>query len=207
MEQSLVWPVHFYEFHWESHDQHAASLRRACYDLEQQGLTSGVAAGAKGGLYESAFNFLDHDDRAIQEFADWVKECFLHSITDANQAYWPEHTDIKIDLHESWCHITRDGGYHDMHTHPDSSWSAIYYLDIGDMRSSPGNGVNRFYNSNRSMYVDMGTAWITANTTMDTSAQNGKLVIFPSWVPHSAITYRGIQDRIVIAVNCRATKA
>lgn len=84
---------------------------------------------------------------------------------------------------------------------------AIYYLDVGDMKWGSTNGVNRFYNSNRNMYIDMGTSYMTANTSYDMDAENGMLVIFPSWVPHSAITYRGAQDRMVIAVNCRITRA
>lgn len=207
MEQMLIWSVPIYEFHWEQHDDYADALKRVCYDLERQGDISGVAPGAKGGLYESTFNFVTYDDPAVLTFSHWIKHCFFQAAKDTNASYWASNIQLQIELHESWCHITRDGGYHDMHTHPDSSWSAIYYLDTGAMKAGSTNGVNRFYNSNRNMYVDMGTAFITANTSYDVEAAPGKLVIFPSWVPHSAITYRGDQDRLVIAVNCRIKKA
>jgi hypothetical protein len=32
------------------------------------------------------------------------------------------------------------------------------------------------------------------------------MVVFPSWVNHSATTYRGTKDRIVIALNCKITR-
>lgn len=207
MQSLQLWSVPFYEFHWEQHDDFEDDLKRVCYELEKQGITSGVAPGAKGGLYESPFNFVKHENPAVLAFSHWVKGCFFQAAKDSNLSYWQPGSNLQIELHESWCHITKDGGYHDMHTHPDSSWSAIYYLDIGDMRSNSTNGVNRFYNSNRNMYVDMGTAYMSANTSMDVEAEAGKLIIFPSWVPHSAITYRGDRDRLVIAVNCRITRA
>lgn len=206
MQSLQLWSVPFYEFYWEQHDDFSAQLKQLCYDLEKQGQTSGVAPGAKGGLYESAFNFVEYDDPAVLTFSHWVKHCFFQAAKDTNLSYWQPGSNLAIELHESWCHITRDGGYHDMHTHPDSSWSAIYYLDIGDMKPNSTNGVNRFYNSNRNMYVDLGTAYMSANTSLDVEAEDGKLVIFPSWVPHSAITYRGDLDRLVIAINCRIKK-
>jgi hypothetical protein len=53
------------------------------------------------------------------------------------------------------------------------------------------------------MYVDPGTAWMQNSTSTDFIAEPGMMVIFPSWVPHSALTYRGTQDRLVIALNCK----
>jgi uncharacterized protein (TIGR02466 family) len=114
---------------------------------------------------------------------------------------------VSVEIHESWCHITQDAGYHDMHVHPNSSWSAIYYLETGDTDVTTKNGVNRFYNPNNSMYLDAGTAWVTANTSIDMAAEAGMMVVFPSWVPHSAVQYRGDRDRIVIAANCRIQPA
>lgn len=79
----------------------------------------------------------------------------------------------------------------------------IYYVDIGDMQSGTNNGINRFYNANHCMYVDAGTAWMQNTTSTDFFAEPGMMIVFPSWVHHSALPYRGERDRIVIAANCR----
>jgi uncharacterized protein (TIGR02466 family) len=115
---------------------------------------------------------------------------------------------VTVEIHESWCHITRDGGYHDMHAHPGSSWSAIYYVDTGDMGAAEDkNGVNRFYNPNNCAYADAGMAWTNRITSIDFRAEPGMMVVFPSWLQHSAVVYRGTKDRIVIALNCRITRS
>ena len=203
MQPIALWPVMFYDFQWSDHDHWVQDLTKLCYELEAKKHVSGIAPQAKRGLYESGFDFVQDDSPAVQAFATWVRQCFSQAITHANQAFWPTGLNLDVDIHESWCHITRDGGYHDLHAHPDSSWSAIYYLDIGDMKSGDKNGVNRFYNPNHCMYVDPGTAWMQNSTSTDFIAEPGMMVIFPSWVPHSALTYRGTQDRLVIALNCK----
>ena len=196
-----------YDFQWAEHDQYRRELADVCYDLETKKHVSNVAPDAKRGLYESGFDFVTTESPAVLAFSHWVKGCFFQAAAATNKKYWPAGMNVSVEIHESWCHITRDGGYHDMHAHPNSSWSAIYYLDTGDMADDPKNGVNRFYNPHHSMYLDAGTAWVTGSTSIDFQAQPGMLIVFPSWVNHSATTYRGKKDRIVIALNCRITRA
>jgi uncharacterized protein (TIGR02466 family) len=195
-----------YDFQWAEHDQYRRELADVCYDLEAKKHVSNVAPDAKRGLYESGFDFVTTQSPAVLAFSHWVKGCFFQAAAAANKKYWPAGMNVSVEIHESWCHITRDGGYHDMHTHPNSSWSAIYYVDTGNMGDDPKNGVNRFYNPHHSMYLDAGTAWVTGSTSIDFKAQPGMLVVFPSWVNHAATVYRGSKDRIVIALNCKITR-
>ena len=207
MQTIPLWPVLLYDFQWAEHNQYQDELKKVCYDLEAKKHVSNVAPDAKRGLYESGFDFVVTDNTAVLAFSHWVKGCFFQAAAAANKKYWPAGINVNVEIHESWCHITRDGGYHDMHAHPNSSWSAIYYVDTGDMGTDNKNGVNRFYNPNNSMYLDAGTAWTTANTSIDFLGEPGMMVVFPSWVNHSATTYRGAKDRIVIALNCKITRA
>ena len=207
MQPISLWPVWFYDFQWEDHDQHTEHLREICYAQELERNLSHVAINAKGNLYESGFDFLKIDNKSVQALATWIAVCFRQAAGHANQLAWADGRSVNVNIHESWCHITRDGGFHDMHAHPDSSWSAIYYLDIGDMRPGTNNGVNRFYNPNHCMYVDAGTAWMQRQTSTDFFGEPGMLIVFPSWVQHSALTYRGNRDRLVIAANCKISNS
>lgn len=207
MQAIPLWPVMFYDFQWAQHDQYQDQLKQICRDLEQKQQVSGVAPSAKYGLYESSFDFCKIPDPAVEAFSHWVKDCIFKSALNANQSYWPRGMNVEIQLHESWCHITRDGGYHDVHTHPMSSWSCIYYLDCGDTDHVNKNGVNRFFCPYENQYLDAGTAWTAANTSIDFKAENGMMIVFPSWVQHNALTYRGQRERYVIAVNARINRA
>lgn len=203
MQPLPVWPTMFYDFDWPHHQQHVAGIKRVCYQLEKEKNISGVAPDAKRGLYESGFNFLNYDDPDVRALADWMKKSIFQAAADVNKKYWPSNMNVMVNIHESWCHITRDGGFHDMHMHPGSSWSAIYYVDIGDMDAASKNGANRFYNPNHTMWNDMGSAYMTASTSIDFKAEPGMMIVFPSHVQHSALQYRGDRDRIVIAINSK----
>lgn len=203
MQPLPMWPVMLYHFAWAEHEQHLETLREVCHEQQKQNNVSNIAEAAKNNLYESRFDFFTLPDPSVQALGHWIKDCFFQAAAHANKGYWPAGSNIQVEVHESWCHITHNGGYHDMHIHPNSSWSCIYYLDTGDMQAGTKNGNNRFFNPHNSMYMDIGTAWNTANTSIDIQPQPGMLIVFPSWLPHSALTYYGEQERIVISANCR----
>ena len=206
MQPMPLWPTMFYNFDWSEHNTHVEELKAVCRDLEQRNYVSNVAPDAKKGLYESGFEFVKHESSAVQAWGDWVKDCMFQASHHANKRYWPAGLNVQIELHESWCHITRDGGYHDMHIHPNSTWSCIYYLDVGDMDGATKNGLNRFYNSNNTMHTDVGTLYMSRDNSIDILADPGMLIVFPSWVPHSALPYRGQRERYILSANSRITK-
>lgn len=202
-----LWPIMMYHFQWPEHLRYQADLRQVCQDLEQAGHHSHVALQAKRGLYESAFDFCEHTHPAVQAWATWVKQCVFESAVHSCGTQWPADSSIVVELHESWCHITRDGGYHDVHIHANSSWSAIYYLDCGNMSMPDRNGINRFLRPYHPSYTDAGQIWVTSNSTIDIAAENGQLIVFPSWLQHSALPYHGAQERYVLSVNSRVQLA
>lgn len=205
MQAIPIWPTTLFYFQWAEHQTHAESIKQVCRTLEQQKQFSAVSSNIKHNLYESSFNFVETDNDSVEAWSHWVKDCIFKSAAQANTGHWPRGANIDIELHESWCHITRDGGYHDSHIHPGSSWSCIYYLDTGDMNIGDKNGVNRFYNPNNSMYVDAGTQYLAQSNSIDISPKPGMLIVFPSWIPHSALCYRGSQERYVLSANSRVT--
>lgn len=207
MQPINVWPVIMYDFQWAQHQKYKQQLKQVCQDLESKNSQSNVAPSAKRGLYESGFDFVTVPDPAVEALSHWIKDCLFKSAANANREYWPAGANINIEIHESWCHITRDGGYHDMHTHPGSSWSAIYYLDTGDMDAASKNGLNRFFCPYNNMYIDAGTAWTSRNTSIDITAQEGMLIVFPSFIQHNALTYCGEKERYVISVNSKVSLA
>jgi uncharacterized protein (TIGR02466 family) len=172
-------------------------------------VASRIAPAAKIGLYESPFNFFDADVPEVQalkgfcenalrsalEFVDARVFQGVHKVQGAN-----------IRLHESWVHVTRDGGFHSTHYHGNCSWCGIYYIDPGDCGADQLNGVNHFLPPFLSTYEDLGTKICGLDTAVF-APQEGNLVLFPSFVRHSATVYRGTRDRIVVAFNARVTAA
>ena len=72
----------------------------------------------------------------------------------------------------------------------------IYYLQCAECTADPPNGINRFYSPNA----------LEPNDVVDLAPTEGKLILFPGHVRHSALPYRGKQDRIVLSFNARLVK-
>lgn len=203
MQPIQAWSVPMFLFTWDRHSEYQNDLTKVCYQHQAQARTSGVATTVKSELYESDFDFLTDSDPAIQAFLEWARSSVFQAAKTSNQDRWSAGARIGIDIHESWCHITKPGGYHDMHIHPNSSWSAIYYVNIGDSDVTKRSGVNRFYSPWNVAYTDIGSRYISEASSIDIPPQDGSMVVFPSWLPHAATPYLGTAPRIVLAFNCR----
>jgi len=110
--------------------------------------------------------------------------------------------DEKCEVIESWYHITKTGGYHDLHNHAHSSFSAIYFLNASECDYK--NGSMRFYKPFNTIVPvnDIGLNWIQ-NDLIDFIPKDGQIVVFPGFLDHAAIPYYGKSDRCIIAVNAR----
>lgn len=198
-----IWTVNFYDCQWHDHARYQDDLKAVCRDMEKENKRSRVSQDAKKNLYESSFDFVKQEHPAVKSWLSWAEVQVFEAVSHANKDYWKTQDQISISFHESWCHITRDGGYHDMHIHPNSSWSGIYYLDTGNMDNKSKNGINRFYSPMLSMYTDAGTMWNHTQNSIDIHAEPGMMIIFPSWIQHSALIYHGSKERFIISFNCQ----
>jgi uncharacterized protein (TIGR02466 family) len=168
-------------------------------------INSGVAIGAKQHLLESQLDFLEYENAVVAELRQFIEAVVELAASDVNAEYWPEDAAIKVDIVESWYHITRFGGYHDVHSHPNCSWCGIYFLQSGQSNMADGGGINRFYDprTNAGHYLDAGSQYLDQEAYWDVSPMDGQMVIFPSYLKHSALAYYGKTDRVVIAFNCQ----
>ncbi|TDO98762.1 TIGR02466 family protein [Marinomonas balearica] len=205
-----IWSTPLFSFKLPDHeflkDDLVAHIRQM-QTAQNQPIDSLVAETAKHNLSESTFDYLDHEEPAIMELRRLLEEAILEVVTDLNQKFWPEGAEAESHIIESWYHVTQNGGYHDMHSHPNCSWCGIYYLDPGDATDTDNTksigGKNRFYDPriNADHYGDPATAYIGGHGVWDITPQSGQVVLFPSYLKHSALPYFGKKDRIVIAFN------
>lgn len=208
IKASLLWATPIVEVTNPDHARLKPGLIRCCYEMEKQAATpieSGVAPSLKSNLYESRFDLFTCDVPEIREFRQFCAQTLGQVIprlrADATGFRDPL-PQLTINIFESWAHVTRDGGYHDIHLHPNCSWCGIYYLETGDCTYQPPNGVNRFFPPGEFTYVDFGVQ-AYPRTPVTAQPTEGKLVLFPSYVAHSATPYRGKRDRIVLSFNAR----
>jgi uncharacterized protein (TIGR02466 family) len=173
--------------------------------LHKTAVASEVSVGAKQNLFESELDFLDGDDLDVQVLSQSLSTLILDIAAYANEGHWPDDASAEVTITESWYHLTQTGGYHDAHSHPNCSWCGIYYLDAGDSDFDRRSGVNRFYDPrvNADHFLDAGSLYLNGQGIYDIQPVAGQVVIFPSYLKHSALPYFGSKDRVVVAFNAR----
>jgi uncharacterized protein (TIGR02466 family) len=204
------WATPFYQRHWAEHAAEAPGIVAHLYELknrESSHIASGVAPAAKSaeGLFESNFDLFASSHPGLAKFVAFATETVRAVASHVNGSRMPPER-LRVTFPDSWFHITNNGGFHDAHYHGGCSWCGIYYLQAGEAGRRPGrsapNGGNRFYSplACGGGYKDYGNEYL-GTASVDPPPRDGLLILFPSYLLHSALPYRGERDRIVISFN------
>jgi len=153
------------------------------------------------GGWHSRPDFLTRRDPAICAFQAWLTWA-LRRVIDATAG--ANTFDGRLSV-SAWATICRGGSYHAPHSHPDSSWSGVYYVDPGTHSpDQPLSGVLEFLDPRA------GVEGVTApgdpyGEPFRIRPQAGLLVIFPSWLYHWVHPYAGDTPRVAISFNVTAS--
>lgn len=151
-----------------------------------------------------------------QRFLRFVGESLRETVGQANAVAWADKAlALRIDIQGMWFQCSRQGAFHDVHTHANCSWSAAYIVQIDPTERrvahpvyGAGNGVTRFYGPSfthlAGAWVDLGNAYLLP-PQVDVAPVAGQLVLFPSWLPHKALPYDGASERVIISFNASIT--
>ena len=146
----------------------------------------------------------------IQFFADAIQK----TVSSVNAGVWPAgKMSLQLQFMGCWFQIQNGRAFHDVHTHGNCSWSGVYYVQLDELAkrvSHPHlkelNGVTRFYGPytqwQAGAYMDLGNAYLQKNY-IDIQPEAGKLIVFPSFLPHQARAYEGELDRIIVSFNAQ----
>lgn len=98
-------------------------------------------------------------------------------------------------LAEAWGVVYRDWGFHRVHSHHDSAWSGVLYVDMGDSQSDDGR--IEFLDPRPSACARRPGEPAVATIKPAT----GEMILFPSWLEHWVTPHQGTRPRVVIAFN------
>ena len=113
-----------------------------------------------------------------------------------------------------WANISPPGGSNQMHTHPGAYWSAVYYVDDGYAGAfDPVLGGELVLLDPRMPTVLMAMPNLRFRAPdgaphepqLNMRPKSGRIIMFPGWLTHGVMPYRGRGERISIAVNLVAT--
>ena len=173
-------------------------LKSYILSLETKGIDSNVSVNIKHNLVESNFGLFLDDTKVIKDTANWIGRSIRKTVNAIQQ----EDIGYNIQFNESWYHITKTNGMHEPHIHPSCSWCGVFYIQSGDKDS----GHTVFNNPITSTYIDRGNLFLNNISTLRVPAEDGKLILFPSYLSHYQSLYKGTDDRIVVAFNASVGK-
>jgi hypothetical protein len=79
------------------------------------------------GGWHSRPDFLNRPEPAVDALTTWVK-WVVRQMVDATAGPGTFKGTLSFS---AWATICREGAYHAPHSHPDSAWSGVYYVDAG----------------------------------------------------------------------------
>ena len=174
-------------------------LKKYILDNQPQGVDSNVGADIKHNLKESRFDFFNSNESIIQESMRWFGNSLVETVTHFDNHHREQHLVLNgkygVGFVDSWFHIGEKYSVHEVHNHANCSWCGIFYVDVGDV----GSGETIFRNPITSTFADCGNSYMF--TSMKVIPENGKLVLFPSYLDHYQSLYTGDKERIVIGFN------
>jgi uncharacterized protein (TIGR02466 family) len=149
------------------------------------------------GGWHSRPDFLNRPEPAVGALTNWLIWA-SRQIVDATAG--PGTFKGRLSL-SAWASICRAGAYHAPHSHPDSAWSGVYYVDAGEANpQSPLSGVLEFLDPRA------GVEAVTApgdpyGQPVRVRPEAGLLLVFPSWLYHWVHPYVGQTPRIAVSFN------
>ncbi len=147
-----------------------------------------------------------------QDFVGFIVSSLVETATQVNREAWAgQKFDLRVGMQGMWFQYSRDGAFHDVHTHGNCSWSGVYIVQIDEPERrvqhlvyGQANGATRLYGppfaALGGAFVDIGNAYLQP-PHQDIEPVPGQLLLFPSWLAHQALPYAGEQDRIIISFN------
>jgi uncharacterized protein (TIGR02466 family) len=149
------------------------------------------------GGWHSRPDFLNRPELAVDALTTWVIWA-VRQMIDATAGPGV----FKGTLSTSaWATICRAGAYHAPHSHPDSAWSGVYYVDPGKANPDcPLSGVLEFIDP-RAGVEAVSAPGDPYGEPVRVRPEAGLLVVFPSWLYHWVHPYAGQSPRIAVSFN------
>jgi uncharacterized protein (TIGR02466 family) len=196
-ENNLRWhfPTPIFAYVWQDCDAVNQALRTLILETEAKG---NPKFGHIEGGWASTKDFFSWDAECVRALEAHIQR--MLSAVVSWMAQKPLERVVHYDL-QCWANVLRDGGYHALHSHPNSFWSGVYYAGVGTRTGETRrNGCIEFMDprSATGAILMQGTA-LPQECLM--SPEPGMTIIFPGWLKHMVHPFYGEGERISIAFN------
>lgn len=198
-----AFPTVFIKRDWKGKDKLNDSLR--------EGIWRERALNPEG-LYRSNLSGTWHSNDALFETLGKDGATLKGMFGEAFVKWGQQHglkADDGVNLRmAAWAMVYSDRGYATVHTHPNCDVSGVYYVDDTTDNQEQIMATGAPVRSGDIEFIDTRTggqrhsALLHLNSTMVIPFKRGRMLIFPSALPHFVHPIVGDGERICIACNC-----
>ena len=175
-----------------------AALSHAVLEREARGAEARVS---NFGGWQSHHDFLDGPEAPVVTLRGHIQTLlrFVLAIPAGGDL---SRVEGRLDL-RGWANVNRDGHFNRIHNHAENHFSGVYYVSLGT--PEPGirhNGAIEFLDPRPAASAAPVPAF-NLGTPLTIMPEPGEFILFPSWLQHGVLPFRGKGERISIAFNAR----
>lgn len=192
----LAFPTPIYRRRWPESGDLNSALKAMILARKQ---TMPSTARSNMGGWQSSHDLMSWGDPSLATLGQYINEAF-GAVMEAEIGTRDFSCKLAIT---AWANVNGDGDYNRHHSHANNHWSGVYYVELGTPAPevSP-NGAIEFQDPRPAVGVyDLPGAQSLATWTIQPEA--GELLLFPSWLRHGVLPFRGSGTRISVAFNLR----
>ncbi len=188
-----LFPQPIFKYQVKDYKKINKELLNYIYNLEKND-PKGVMKSNILGWHSKSFD-LSEKNNLPNKFFSMVQD----NIKDVFNKYGWVFDPLKVKCTSMWAIINRKNSFNIEHTHSNNYLSAAYYVkapeNSGNFKASNPNIINRnmFPKSNQGTELNSNLVSIKVN--------EGDLLIFPAYLPHSVEENKSEEDRIIISFN------
>ena len=174
---------------WADLDIDNEVLKNHCYDVKEQN-SGGREYSNRGGYQSNDLSF----NTPINILLDNVIEI---SKTIFNDYYKLQDDDRSVYVCNHWININGKNHFNIKHTHPNSFLSGVYYVETENVTEQ---GSISFHRSEHENFILSG--WnVSFDERTSFTPVKGRLILFPSYFPHSVLPNHLDNERISVSFN------
>jgi len=188
-----LFPQPVFKYQIDNYQKINEGLVKYVYELNKKD-NVGVKKSNINGWHSKPFDFKEKENIPNKFYAhinNYIKDVF-------SKFGW-EYNETKVICTSMWAIINKKGNFNIEHTHPNNYLSAAYYVkapdNCGNFKATNPNILNRHVRAKaeKANELNSNSASIKVN--------EGDLLIFPAYLPHSVEENKSDEDRVIISFN------
>ena len=179
----------------DNHAEINPGIERAI--LERKSAVHGLHNSNVGG-WQSELDFTEWPEPEVVELVDSFR-CGVLNMVRILSGIGKFESRLRL---VAWANVNRGGDFNQVHTHPGSHWSGVYYVSPGEYDDAdiefPGQLQIHDPRERADMLIHPGTPF---GYPFRIEPRAGMLVIFPGWLAHSVNVFYSKTTRISVSFN------